>query len=70
MLPCIPLVPWLSFLLVAPTVDCPSPIHSAAAALAAVVIASIMLLLPVAVFGAMLKEFLSESQGGAAFRIR
>jgi hypothetical protein len=69
-LPCTPLVPWLSFLLVAPTVDCPSPIQSAAAALAVIVIAGVMLLLPVAVFAAMLKEFVSESQGGTAFRIR
>jgi hypothetical protein len=69
-LSCTSLVPWLSFVLVAPAAVCPSPNHAAAVAFAAVIIAGVMLLLPFAVFAAMLKEFLSESQGSKAFRTR
>lgn len=69
-LPCTPFVPWLSFVVVAPDAICASPSHTAAAVIAVIIIAAIMLLLPVAVFIAMLKEFLSESQQSSAFRIR
>jgi hypothetical protein len=69
-LPCTTLVPWLSVVLVAPVATCPSYTYNAAVAFSALIIAIIMILLPVAVFAAMLKEFLSESQGSSAFRLR
>ena len=63
-------MPWLSVVLVAPVATCPSSTYNAAVVFSALIIAVIMILLPVAVFAAMLKEFLSESQGSSAFRHR
>ncbi len=70
MLPCTTLVPWLSVVLIAPAATCHSSVHNVAVVFSALIIAFIMILLPVAVFAAMLKEFLSESQGSNAFRLR
>ena len=63
-------MPWLSVVLVAPAATCPSYSYNAAVVFSVLIIAVIMILLPVAVFAAMLKEFLSESQGSSAFRLR
>jgi hypothetical protein len=69
-LSCTSLVPWLSIVLVAPAAVCSSPTHSAVVAFAAIIIAAVMLLLPVATFSIMLKEFFSEQQNSSAFRMR
>jgi hypothetical protein len=69
-LSCASLVPWLSFVLVAPAAACPSATHSAAVAFAVIIIIFVMVLLPVGSFSVMLREFFSEQQESSAFRIR